>query len=276
MATNPQMIFGTPEFAKVVYSEFPKLFEVLPRLSAALNDLTSRACENPEQHQRVILNLGLLAGTSMLELVTLAGNGLGQGAMKISRTLMETVINAEYLRQCPNELDAYLKWSWVEKKKDLKYVQDNLPYLLPEIGQAAIDTIEREFLAARPLFETSVGNIRSSWCSFNLAERATKVGLADMYRRVNPLSSGFIHGTIGGLTRYFDVGKDKDRIAVPPSLEYCSHALIVGHHCICFVVETLARTFDWEPVHSIASLMADYHYAWPVPHPNDAAVAPPQ
>ena len=185
MAANPQMIFGTPEFGKVVHSKFPKLFEVLPRLSEALNDLTGRACEKPEPHQRVILNLGLLAGTSMLELVTLAGNGLGQGAMKIARTLMETVINAEYLRQSPDELDAYLKWSWVEKKKDLKYVQDNLSYLLPEIGQDSVNTIEKEFLAARPLFETAKGDVRPSWCSLNLADRAVKVGLADTYRRVN-------------------------------------------------------------------------------------------
>lgn len=251
MATNPQVIFGTPEFAKVVQAKFPRLFEVLPRLTAALNDLTGRACEHPEPNQRVILNLGLLAGISMVELVTLAGNGLGQGAMKIARTLMETVINAEYLRQCPAELDAYLKWSWVEKKKDLNYVRDNLPELLPEITEEAIETIEKEYAAAAPLFANAKGDYRQSWCSLNLANRATKVGLASMYRLVNPLSSAFIHGTIGGLARHFDIKQDEDRIAVPPSLEYCAHALVAGHQCICFMVETLSRTFAWEPVHSI-------------------------
>ena len=108
MATNPQLVFGFPPFAKEIQEAFPKLFEVLPRLTAALNDLTGRACEKPEMHQRVILNLGILAGVTMVELVTLAGNGLGQGATKIARTLMETVVNAEYLRQFPDELDAYL------------------------------------------------------------------------------------------------------------------------------------------------------------------------
>ena len=238
MAANCSTVFGDPEFGKKVLAEFPRFFEVLPRLSAALNDLTSRACEQPEAHQRVILNLALLAGTSMLELVTLAGNGLGQGAMKVTRTLMETVINAEYLRRHPEELDTYLKWSWVEKKKDLTYVQDNLPYLLPEIPQEHIDSIEKEFLAARPLFEKPNHDLRSSWCRLNLADRATDVDFAEMYRRVNPISSGFIHATIGGLTRHFDVGNDIDRIAVPPSLEYCPHALVVGHDCICRVVET--------------------------------------
>jgi hypothetical protein len=275
MATTPQIIFGTPEFAKLVQAEFPRLFEVLPRLQAALNDLTSRPFEHPEPYQRVILNLGLLAGISMLELVTLAGNGLGQGAMKIARTLMETVINAEYLRQFPAELDEYLKWSWIEKRKELQYVRDNLPHLLPEITQDAIDTIEREFLAARPLYENAGGDIRSSWCRLNLADRASRVGLADEYRIVNPLSSAFIHGTIGGLARHFDVHEDEHRISVPPSLEYCSHALVAGHRFLCFMAATLANTFNWEPVPSLASLTADFVYAWPAPNPNDAAVAPP-
>ena len=45
---NSPLIFGDPEFSKTVQAEFPKLFEVLPRLTAALNDLTGRSCEKPE------------------------------------------------------------------------------------------------------------------------------------------------------------------------------------------------------------------------------------
>jgi hypothetical protein len=45
MVFNPAQIFGHPEFAKEIQAAFPKLFEVLPRLTAALNDLTGRACE---------------------------------------------------------------------------------------------------------------------------------------------------------------------------------------------------------------------------------------
>jgi hypothetical protein len=270
MAAVPAPIFGVPEFAKEVQAAFPRLFEVLPRAQAALIDLTGRACEKPEMYQRVILNLGLLAGVSMIELVTLAGNGLGQGAMKITRTLMETAVNAEYLRQMPTELDAYLNWSWIEKRKELNFVRETLPHLLPEITQEDIDKVEKKFLAVRPMFEKPNGEIRSSWCSLNLADRAARVGLADLYRVVNPLSSSFIHGTIGGLAKHFDIGEDVDRIAVPPSLKYCSQAFVAGHQLLLFVVETLARTFDWEPVHSIASLTDDFNYAWPPPKPAEA------
>lgn len=52
----------------------------------------------------------------MVELVTLAGNGLGQGALKICRTMMETAVNADYLRQNPAELDDYLQWALGRKE----------------------------------------------------------------------------------------------------------------------------------------------------------------
>jgi hypothetical protein len=164
MTTSPTPVFGRPEFAKTIQAEFPRLFEVLPRASAALNDLTGRGCENPQPHQRVVLNLGLLAGISMVELVTLAGNGLGQGAMKICRTLMETAVNAEYLRLNPGELDDYLNWSWVEKNKELNFIKESLPQLLPVIARETIDKIENEFRAVHHRYEKQNGDLRSSWC----------------------------------------------------------------------------------------------------------------
>ncbi len=263
VATSPVPVFGVPEFAKIVQAEFPPLFEVLPRAQAALNDLTGRSCEKPEIIQRVILNLGLLAGISMVELVTLAGNGLGQGALKLCRTMMETAVNADYLRQNPAELDDYLQWAWVEKNKDLIYIKTALPHVLSQIPPEDIRKVADEFQNVRARFEKPNGDLRSSWCKLNLADRAKAVGMADLYRMVNPLSSSFIHGTIGGLSKHFDVAADMDRIAVPPSLEYCAQALIAGHQLLLFTIETLSKTFGWEPVHSLDSLVADFKYAWP-------------
>lgn len=270
MSDRHALVFGHPEFSSTIQAQFPRLFEVLPRVQAALNDLTGRACDNPQPHQRVILNLGILAGISMSELVTLAGNGLGQGAMKITRTLMETVVNAEYLRRYPPELECYLGWAWIEKKRNLDYLRTNLAHLLGETPQADIDKIESEFAAARHLFLKPNGDLRSSWSRSNFAERSAQIGLASLYRLVNPLSSAFIHATIGGLEKHFNIEEDVHRIAVPPSLGCCAGALAAGHQLVCVMIETLSRTFDWTPIHSIASLSDDFQYAWPAPTSNEA------
>jgi len=255
-------LFGNPEFAKDVRSAFPKVFEVLPRVAGALSDLTGRAHPNPKPNQRIIVNLGLLVGISMFELVTLAENGFGQGAMKIARTVMETAINAEYLRQFPSDVDNYVDWYLVEKYKEFSYVKEHIPHLLPSIDPEAIASIEKGFEEVKASFRKPNGDLRSSWCGLNLADRAAKTGFADAYKLISPLSSVFIHATVGGLARHFDTGKDEDRISIPPSLKYCKEALSGGHMCMCRMVETVVKTFDWTPVHSIESLAQDFSYAW--------------
>jgi hypothetical protein len=73
---------GFPEFHDKVVGEFPLFFKALPALQAALNELTGAAHDaiTPENH--LILNLGILAGTSMMEAVLMGINGFGPGAMK--------------------------------------------------------------------------------------------------------------------------------------------------------------------------------------------------
>lgn len=255
-------VFGNPDFWQKVHVAFPKFFEVCPRVTAALNDLTSREHASPEPYQRVILNLGILTGISVWELVTLVANGFDLGAMKIARTVMETAINAEYLRQFPAECDLYLKWHWVEQKKLLNYVRENAQELLPELTQDKIERVEKEFAAIRPDFENQNRDLRGSWCKLDLGARAAKTGYAGLYKVVNPISSELIHGTFGGLARHFDRGVDEHRIDIPPSMEYCPQALLAGHTCIVKMVETLANTFNWVPCIPIEKLVEDFYYTW--------------
>lgn len=152
---------------------------------------------------------------------------------------------------------------WVEKNRDLSHIKTALPHVLSQIPPEDIRKVADEFQKVRPRFEKPNADLRSSWCKLNLADRAKAVGMADLYRMVNPLSSSFIHGTIGGLSKHFDVAADMDRIAVPPSLVYCAQALVACHQLLLFTIETLSKTFGWEPVHSLASLVADFKYAWP-------------
>ncbi len=151
----------------------------------------------------MILNLGILAGISAYELVTLAGNGFGQGAMKIARTVMETAINAEYLRRFPNECDLYLNWHWIEQFKLLAYVRQYSPELLPQLSPEEIARVETQYQAVRARFEKPNGDLRSSWCTLNLADRAARTGFSEAFRVINPLSSQLIHGTLGGLSHHF-------------------------------------------------------------------------
>ncbi len=160
------------------------------------------------------------------------------------------------------ECDNYVNWYLVEKYKELTYVREHIPELLPNIDPDTTASIDKEYQAVKASFQKPNGDLRSSWSGLDLAERAAKTGFADTYKLINPLSSVFIHATVGGLARHFDTGKDEDRISIPPSLKYCKEALSGGHVCMCRMVETIAQTFAWTPVHSIDILGKDFNYAW--------------
>jgi hypothetical protein len=269
MTPNGRAVFGYPEYGQQVHDAFPKFFEVVPRLTDSLNDLTSRAYPKPEPYQRVILNLGMLTAISMFELVTLAGNGFGLGAMKIARTVMETAINAEYLRLFPAECDFYLSWHWIEQHKLLVWIRQNAPDLLNEILQEQIERGEREFEQVRAQYQKPNGDLRGSWCNLDLGTRAARTGFSGAFKLINPVSSELIHGTFGGLARHFDLDADEHRISMPPSMEFCAEALSGGHMCMLAMVGTLADAFNWVPCNPVERLIDDFHYAWDR-GPNDA------
>src|SRR5579884_4113038 len=135
MADEINRVFGFPDFCRSVEKEYPRFFEVGSRTLGAMHSVTDRAYPNPEPHQRAILNLGMLAGISLVEVVTLAVNGLGHGAMRILRSLLETTINMEYLRVRPEEFEDYKEWFHVERFKEQEYLREHVPSVFQELEQ---------------------------------------------------------------------------------------------------------------------------------------------
>ncbi len=266
MSKGQQPIFGYPDFWQKVYDTYAKFFEVFPRACEALNSITTRVYENVEPSQKAILYLGMATCTSMMELTTLVGNGLGQGAMKIARTMLETAINAEYLRQFPGDSDCFLEWHLVEQHQLLNYMREHAPDQLSKLSNETIAETDKNFEGVRPKFEYNNASgkkrLRGSWCSLDLGSRAAKTDFQKEYLIVNRLGSRLIHGSIGGLTMSFDPEEEECMVAVPPSLNFCGLALHVGHVCLVRVVQTLAMTFTAETCHSVAQLTKDFQYAW--------------
>lgn len=67
-------VFGFPDFWPKVEEAYPRFFEVGQKALTAMHSVADRAYPDPEPHQRVILNLGMLAGISYVEVVTLTVN----------------------------------------------------------------------------------------------------------------------------------------------------------------------------------------------------------
>ena len=258
--TNQSVEFGHPEFWPEAFAAYPKFFEVIFRAGEALNGLSTCRYENVNPWEKVIFNLALLTGFSVMELITLVGNGFGLGAMKIARTILESSINAENLRLFPGECDDFMEWHWVEQYKMLKYVRENMPERLGELTD--IEGTEIGFEKSKFRFLRKDGELRGGWCRLDLGSRAAKTGFTEAYKLIYPLGSQLIHGTFGGLAMHFDSTQASARISPPPSLNWCEQALAGGHVCLYRIVLTLSLTVNVEPSPSLAQLKDDFDYAW--------------
>jgi len=269
-----QIVIGRPEFWPEVQKEYPRFFEVAHKLSPALHSVVDRAYPNLLAHQRAILNLSILAGITMTEVVTLAGNGLGQGAMKCMRTLLETSINTEYLRLNPIEFDDYKEWYWVERFRQMESLRENSLDTFKSLDPTVVADVAQNMDRVRPRFARKDGKLRQTWCTRDLAQRSVITGHYETYRMVNADASGFIHGSMHSLVRYFDSDKDVDRIDIPPSLKWITQSLSSSHHCMGRVIETASKTFGVQSDPSIEEIFKDFQWAWEV-KPIEAASGQP-
>ncbi len=168
------------------------------------------------------MNLLMLVATGMAEVVTLVANGMGNGAMKIVRGVVETAINAEYMRQFPDQSEKYMEWHWVELHKLYVHKQENSPESMKDFPADKRAAEEAGYHRVRGRFQnentTRDGSkklvMQDSWCRDNLFERAQKVNMAESYRTVMPAANQILHGSIGGWIRELD--EANGRIEWPP------------------------------------------------------------
>src|SRR5271157_2007234 len=262
-------VFANREFWPTFRGEFPKLLQVLPNLEDALSSVIDRAYESPSRQQRVVMHLVTYAGISMQEVVMLAANGSGQGAMKIVRNMLEATINAEYIRRHPDEAESFTDWAWVEQHKEIEYFRVSRPMTYAQIDAETIAKSNAEFDRVRHRFEhlapDGTTTTQRSWCSLGVADRAAKSDLTDLYEMIYPVASKILHGTIGGLASQFELDKDQHRMFSRPTSKWCAPALVGAHRCLLTCMDTLCNVFEVEPTPARDQLLGDYHYAWVEP-----------
>lgn len=186
---NTQILFGFPEFWEEFNRHFGPFICCLKRAEIALNGLIDRKWSDVDGRQRVILNLTRLNGVALEELIILAANGCGHGAMKILRSILETTIDAAYLQHCPAQFDYYLDWRHVEFWKWLVYLKKHAPHDYDKIDLRVRESAKYMFDNVCKKFQkTNSGKLRNRWCGINLRAEAEKVDLGNLYVAINPLA----------------------------------------------------------------------------------------
>lgn len=265
---TPEIIFGNKEFWPEVVKKHPEFFQRIGRLQEAVRNLVDPAYEALDGSQRLQMNLLILVATGMWEVVILVGNGMGHGAMKIVRGVVENAINAEYLRQFPDQVEKYMEWHWVELHKLYVYMQETSPDSLKEIPPEKMASDEAEYQRVKGLFQYKVSNPdgtektlkQDTWCRDNLFQRAEKVNLAESYRTVMPPANQILHGSIGGWIRELD--QESGRVEFPPTHKWGGEALIAAHMALLQAVETVGESLGVTSNPAIETLKQDFGAIW--------------
>ena len=270
MATNPQasIVFGNKDFWAEVVKRYPEFFQRTGRLLDAVHSVVDPAYAGLDRNQRLLMNLLMLVATGMWEIVTLVGNGMGHGAMKIVRGVIEGAINAEYIRRFPEQGEKYVEWHWVELHKLYQYMRETSPAALDEIPSEKIAADEAEYQRVKDMFRFKVINRdgtertvkQDGWCRDNLYQRAEKTDTAQSYRTVMPPANQILHGTISGWLR--EVDEDSGRIEYPPTHKWGGEALIAAHTALLQAIETVALALGAVPNPSVDLLKEDFHAIW--------------
>jgi len=267
-AAEKAVVFGKPEFWPKVIERHGPFLEKVPALERAVSSIVDPAHKEVDYQQHLLMMLLQLVAIGMNEVVTLVANGMGHGAMKIVRGMVENAINAEYIRRFPEEGEKYREWHWIELHKQMNRVSVTSPGLVMEISKAKRTEIETEYQRVKGLFQYKVANKdgsertvhQESWCRENLFERAEKINALDTYITVMPFANQILHGTIGGWLAEID--PSDMRIEYPPTERWGSESLIAAHAALIQAIETASKSLKILPEPSIAELEEDFNAIW--------------
>lgn len=268
---QPSRVFGFPEFWPTVVAEYPEFFARMGKLVVSLNSLTLRSHEHLNRQQLLLVDMLMLVGYGFNEVITLVGNGMGLGAMKVVRNVVEIAINARYIGLFPEQAEKYLGWYWVEKHKLYRRLQKQ-PLLIKQISKAEVNRAEEEYKRIKHLFSYSMTNrngqvetkTQKHWCSEDMYNRADKSGpeLNRIYMTVIPLANKILHGSVEGLLWHVNAGNGSDRLEKIPSLKCTDIALSATHAALIKTLETVAQVLDVAPKPDIEVLTFDYKAIW--------------
>jgi hypothetical protein len=95
------------------------------RLEQTLKGLFLRPLTRPnDPMDRYAYYTARFAADDFFEIMTMCGNSESAGAQKLLRSMFERVVTLMYLMDHPNELQAFLDFHWVTRRRFLNQIED--------------------------------------------------------------------------------------------------------------------------------------------------------
>jgi hypothetical protein len=230
------VVFGFSEFWSKVYDAYgPGLRAIIADSQLTSDTFNAAQTKLLRPYEKVDLAVYLLvsmAAGGLKELLILAGNGAGAGAIKIARGMFEAAVMAEYLRRNPSEVDDYLEYGRVLMWKRVQQYPDGFT---PEQLKEAED----EYNRVKPRFSNKKGTVRNQWNKHSIHRMAAETGRDKQYELPYSIAASLHHSNFEAMVSHIQIKENTLSIEELPSMKWVMHALISGHVYLFQALNTL-------------------------------------
>lgn len=222
---RPKAVFGNPSVWDSTLESHEHIFRAIEDLRNVARDLVAATKDSGDKVVQVQRAFTQICSESMFDVLMLAGNQRGIGAMKIARGMFEIGVISAYLEKNPTEVHDYLDFSTVEAWRHFQTVAKYSPgRVTPELmtqAQAEYDRVKHRFTNAK-------GKVQHRWTDKSIKQMAEEVDLLNFYEVAYSAASELHHLPFTGV-----IGHE---------LNWLEEALYVAHGALLGTVVSLDNT----------------------------------
>jgi hypothetical protein len=228
---------GYEDFHALMLEKYVKLFEVMQGIPPMMTDVFSKLHDKPLH--TVCHHLAKMVANSVNAVLVLGMNGLGNDALKITRSMFEAAVTVKYLRLHPEEFDDYFDFHFIVAMKRHKYMEKHDPAALSRVpleviasNLAGYDRVKSRYLRD----PNKPNKVRGYWSKKGFPEICAEVGLEGHYLTFYDLTSRIIHADISGVLAQGDREPGVLDVEIAPSELNVEMALRTAHAYLVLAV----------------------------------------
>ena len=188
--------FSQPEEERLFSERNAELLSMLAGLNDAMDSVLSHVV-NADRKGLTVFMLARRCSNDFAEILLLASNGYGFAALSILRSMFEKLVDAAYLHEHPEMIDAFWDYHFVQLEK---------------LGYSDIASkFDPNWQAIAGQFESKgKKGLRTQprWAKDSLVKMANEVGLGDHLKHAYYLPNLFIHNSVAEIM--FGLKKDEN------------------------------------------------------------------
>lgn len=245
-------------------------FDRFPNFQQALDAVFVRQFSNSNPTDRVVFNLGRLCAEDFMEILVLAGNGYGIGALKILRGMYERAVTAWYLHSKPEETDNYLDFYWVSQRRLARAVTDTFGEgVLPK---DKLEEVEEMYQSVRDRFQVTVcekckkKQVNYTWSKLDFVSMAREVGsLGQFVVPAYYIPTQQAHSTVRAILSRLEEGKEENSIIFGghAQRDEADDCLRLGYLILLSVLDLQIEHFKLEPLREkFQQCLTDFNEIW--------------